>query len=102
MKLDKNLGSAHFIITDLNLSQKWQILELQLESLTHDSTSSPLLMIAARSVQQKNESHLMASIRASEQLLLTDYGDALEEMGEEGGSPQKEVVKKARAESLKG
>ena len=44
-------------------------------------------MIAARSVQQKNESHLMASIRASEQLLLTDYGDALEEMGEEGGSP---------------
>ena len=86
MKLDKNLGSAHFVITDLNLSQKWQILELQLESIGQQD-SSPLLMIAARSVQQKNESHLMASIRASEQLLLTDYGDALEEMGEEGGSP---------------
>jgi len=86
VKLDKNLGSAHFVITDLNLSQKWQILELQLESIGQQD-SSPLLMIAARSVQQKNESHLMASIRASEQLLLTDYGDALEEMGEEGGSP---------------
>jgi hypothetical protein len=55
-------------------------------------------MIAARSVQQKNEGQVMSPPRASE--AGTDDGEVLGGMDEEG-SPSKEVVKREMAEFLK-
>ena len=72
-------------------------MELQLES-SLGKDHSTILMIGARSVQQKNEGQLTAPPRTSE--AGGDEGEMLGGM-EEGGSPSKEVVKREMADFLK-